>query len=345
MGFRCEGCLGKVSIGRGLVVVLTGVLALGGMPARAVSCLTQGTIPGPERDLITAAATPLANAVAAQNLDVLQAALLPAAVGDWEGIRAAAQAAKAVTAGGTFAWRTSYLLDATDLKAAGDAQFFCTNTDSSVTVTVNLRSLPPGKYALVIGDYPGGPLAGQLGLLLGQDATQNNRWKLGAIFAREGALGGHDGVWYWVRGRNLARQKQAWSAYFSYEAARSLLLPVDFVATPNLDKLNAEEQQLKQPTEEMPLTVAGSGAFTGISWKVTGARLDLSLHEADLGVTFESTGVADAVAARQEAVAVMTGLLRAYPDLRENFHGLWAYAMRDGKQSFAIELAMKDIPQ
>ena len=337
--------MGNAGIRRNLLSVLAAMLVVGGVPARAVSCLTQGTIPGPERELIRAAATPVAEAVGSQQLDGLQGMLLPAVLGDWDGIRATAQAAKALVAGGTFAWRTSYLLDATDLKAAGDAQFFCTNTDSSVTVTVNLRGLPPGKYALVLGDYTGAALAGQLGLLMGQDATENNRWKLGGIYTREGALGGHDGVWYWVRARNAAHDKKSWSAFYSYEVARNLLLPVDFVATPKLDKLNAEEQQLKQPTEEMPLNLAGSGPFTGINWRVLGVRLDLSLHEADLGVQFESSGVPDAVAARQEAVAVMTALLRLHPDVRENFHGLWAYAMKDGKQSFAIELAMKDIPQ
>jgi hypothetical protein len=204
VGFRCEESLGNAGIRRNLLSVLAAVLVVGGVPARAVSCLTQGTIPGPERELIRAAATPVAEAVGSQQLDGLQGMLLPAVLGDWDGIRATAQAAKALVAGGTFAWRTSYLLDATDLKAAGDAQFFCTNTDSSVTVTVNLRGLPPGKYALVLGDYTGAALAGQLGLLMGQDATENNRWKLGGIYTREGALGGHDGVWYWVRARNAA---------------------------------------------------------------------------------------------------------------------------------------------
>ncbi len=313
--------------------------------AVAVSCLTQSSISGPDRELILAAANPMAAAVAAGSVDQLQGQLLPAAMGDWEGIKAAAQADKPLFQGGTLAWRTSYLLDATDLKATGDTQFFCTNTDSSVTVTMNLRNLPPGRYALVIGDYPGAALAGQLGLLLGQDATQNNRWKLGGIFAREGALGGHDGIWYWTRARDEARQKAAWSAFFSYETARSLLLPVDFLSSPNLDKLNAEEQQLKSPVEELPLSLAGTGAFTGMVLKVTAVRLDTSLHEADLAVTYEGAGIADPVAARQEAVSVMTGLLRSHPDLRANFHGLWAYAMKDGKQTFAIELAMKDIPQ
>jgi hypothetical protein len=241
-------------------------------------------------------------------------------------------------------WRTAYLLDATDLKAQADTQFFCTNADNSVTVTVNLRSLPPGRYGLLIADYTGAPLAGQLALILGQDTTQGGKWKLGGIFAREGALDGHDGIWYWVKARAVAKKDSSWSAWFNYDAARSLLLPVDFISTPNLDKLNQEQLQLKAPSDSLPLSVAGGGAYTGISWKVTGVHLDTSLHEPDLAFTYEGTGLTDPVAAKAEAVGVMSGLLHLQPGLKGNFHGLWAYAVKDGKQTFAIEVAMKDVP-
>jgi hypothetical protein len=312
--------------------------------ACAVSCQTQAAMSGPERDVLITEVAPLADAVAKQNLDLLQASLLPAVVGDWEGIRSAAQAAKPLLQGGTIQLRSGYLLDATDLKSAGDTQFFCTNADNSVTVTVNLRGLPPGRYALVIADYAGAPMAGQLALILGQDATQGGKWKLGGLFAREGALDGHDGLWYWVRARALAKKDTSWSAWFTYDAARALLLPVDFVSTPNMEKLNQEQLQLKSPSDALPITLAGVGTYTGISWKLTGARLDLGLHEPDLALTYEGTGLTDPVAAKSEAVGVMAALLRLQPTLRENFHGFWAYAMKDGKQTFAIEVAMKDVP-
>jgi len=339
---RNSGAKGRRAAG--LLAGLAALLVGAAVPGLAVSCATQTAMAGPERDLLTAEATPLAEAVAKQNLDLLQASLLPAAVGDWDGIRSAAQAAKPLFQGGTLQWRSGYLLDATDLKSQTDAQFFCTNADSSVTVTVNLRSLPPGRYGLMLGDYAGAPLAGQLALLMGQDATQGGKWKLGGIFAREGALDGHDGVWYWVRARTLAKHDASWSAWFSYDLARALLLPVDFVSTPNLEKLNSEQLQLKSPADGLPLTVAGNGAYTGINWRVTAVHLDTSLHEPDLSFTYEGTGLTEPVAAKAEAVGVMSGLLRLQPGLKENFHGLWAYAMKDGKQSYAIEVAMKDVP-
>ena len=322
------------------------LLALASTPLFAVSCTTQASLQPADREALLAAATPLADAVAGQNFDLLQSSLLPAVIGDWDSIRSVAQGAAPVLKGGKVYWSDGYLLDAADLKAAADTQFFCTNADSAATMTITLRDLPAGRYALLIGDYEGAPLAGQLALILGTDATANGKWKLGGIFVREGALESHDGIWYWRHARELAQKKAAWSAWFSYDAARWLLLPVDFLSSPHLEKLNKEQSQLaSNPADSLPLTVTGgTGAEAGKSWRVTAVHLDTALHTEDLALVYEGTGLTDPQAARAEAIAVMSGFLKLHPELRENFHGLWAYAEKDGKRSYAIELAMHDIP-
>jgi hypothetical protein len=73
-------------------------------------------------------------------------------------------------------------------------------------------------------------------------------------------------------------------------------------------------------------------------------RLDPSLHEPDLGVTYESTGNTDPAVARTEAIAVLGALLKAHAGLRENFHGMWAYASNGGKVTPVMELPMGQIP-
>jgi hypothetical protein len=327
-------------------LLLTALLTLASVPSWAVSCTTQGSLQPADRDILLAAANPIADAVAGQNFDLLQSSLLPAVTGDWESIRSVAQGAAPILKGGKVSWGDAYLLNATDLKGPADTQFFCTNADSSVTMTINLRSLPAGRYALLIGDYEGAPLAGQLAMILGTDENAGGTWKLGGLFVREGALEGHDGIWYWRHARELAEKKAVWSAWFSYDTARWLLLPVDFLSSPHLDKLNKEQSQLAtNPPESLPLTVTGSaGADAGKSWKITALHLDTTLHTADLGLVYEGTGLTDPQAGRAEAIAVMSAFLKLHPELRENFHGLWAYAEKDGKRSFAIEQAMHDIP-
>jgi hypothetical protein len=343
----------KIPASRRLMPVLflflsLAALHIGGSTAWAVTCTTQGQMSEGDRESLMAVGSTVAGFVASQNHDQLQASLLPAVLGDWEAIRGVAQGAAPLLKGGELHWRNAYLLDATDIKGSQDTQFFCTNADSTLTVAMNLRSLPPGKYALMIADFTGAPLAGQLALILGSDPSAAGKWKLGGIFAHEGVIDGHDGIWYWNHARELAGKKVIWSAWFDYDAARLLLLPVDFVSSPNLEKLNREQAQLgPNPAESLPLTVAGGsavGTASGKSWKIKALRLDTTLHAADLGLTYEGTGITDPVAARAEAVAVMSGLLKLHPELRDNFHGVWAYAERDGKQSYAMELAMHDIP-
>jgi hypothetical protein len=337
--------MGRSRTRTAILLLIAGSLAA--FPAWAVNCTTQASFKPADREALLAAGNSIAEAVAAQNFDQLQASLLPAVIGEWEGIRTVAQGAAPVLKGGRVSWADGYLLDATDLKSPEDTQFFCTNSDSAVTMTITLRSLPAGRYALLIGDYEGAPMAGQMAVILGADPNAGGKWKLGGLFVREGALDGHDGIWYWRHARELAVKKSAWSAWYSYDMARWLLLPVDFLSSPHLDKLNKEQAQLGvNPSDSLPLTVtAATGADAARkSLKITGIHLDTTLHQPDLALVYEGTGLTDPVAARAEAVSVMNGFLKLHPELRENFHGLWAYAEKDGRQSYAVELAMHDIP-
>ena len=132
-----------------------------------------------------------------------------------------------------------------------------------------------------------------------------------------------------------------WTAFYSYDAARYLSLPVDFISSPNLEKLRQEQAQIENsPQSAFPYSLPDGDR----TWKIDGVSLDATLHQADLGVAYESTGVTDASALRTEAIAVLKAFLRAQPGLRANFHGLWAYAVKDGKRTPVMELPMAQIP-
>jgi hypothetical protein len=206
-------------------------------------------------------------------------------------------------------------------------------------VTISLPQIPPGKYALALADATGAPLAGEMGIILGWDATAS-AWKLAGLAAHQGVFDGHDGVWYWTRGRALAKS-DPWSAYYSYAAARHLLLPVDFLTSPNLEKLQQEQGQVNpSPESAFPLSLQQGDRM----WRIDGVVFDASLREADLGVAYESTGVTDPAAQRTEATTVLSAVLKAQPGLRANFHGLWAYAVINGKRTPVMELPMGQIP-
>lgn len=207
-----------------------------------VSCTMQAELSAADRDALAAAGTRISTAIAGQDLTALKAALLPAEASAWDSISATVTQGQALLQGGQITVRDVFLLDASSQQAPADTQFFCSNASGSLTVTILMRDLPPGRYAVVLADVAGSPLAGQLGLILAWDHASSS-WMMAGLTLRPGALDGHDGVWYWKRARDLAAD-DPWSAWYTYDIAHFLLLPVDFMTSPNLEKLQQEQAQI-----------------------------------------------------------------------------------------------------
>jgi hypothetical protein len=319
---------------------IAGLLLGAPVMSLAASCTTQAELQPQERIALSAVAQRLVGAVVQQDYATLQSMLLPSIASQWDGIRGEVDLGSPLVKGGAAQLQQIYLLDDSAATETTDMQFFCSNASGSLTVTISMHALPPGKYAVVLADAAGAPLGGQVGLIVVWDPTGTPGWKLGGVSVRQGSIDGHDGVWYWTRARTLASTGAPWSAWYSYDLARYLLLPVDFVSSPNLEKLVHEQSQIKEAPNGFPITVS-DGPRT---WKVDGVRIDTTLREADLGVTYESLGITDPAAARTEAIAVLSALVKAHPELKESFHGLWAYASKDGKVTPVMELPMTQIP-
>jgi hypothetical protein len=313
--------------------------------AGATSCTPQAELLAPDRDALAAAASRIAEAVASQDYATLKAVLLPAVAADWEGIRGTVEGTASLVRGGKLQLENAYLLDASSLTAAANTQFFCSTPTGSQTVTLTMQALPPGRYAVVLAEAAGSQYGGQMGIILAWDGTDAKPgWKLGGISIRPGIIDEHDGVFYWSKARSLAGNSEkadAWSAWFNYDLARALLLPLDFLSSPNLEKLNQEQGTIRNsPQDAFPYTLTDGPR----SWKIDAVRLDPSLLHADLGVVYESNGVTDLAAQKTEALAVLSALLKAQPGLRDNFHGLSAVSVKDGKQTPVMEVAMGQVP-
>lgn len=307
--------------------------------SRATSCTSQAELSPADRSALSAAGEQIAGAILTQNLPLIQSNLLSTISSEWGQIQGEVQDAAPLMKGGKIQLRNAYLLDATSLTAPADTEFFCSNSSGSLTVTITLRNLPPGKYALILADAEGAPMGGQVGLIFAWDPTAN-AWKLAGLSAHQGIFDGHDGVWYWARARALS-SADPWSAWYCYALARYMLLPVDFLSSPNMQKLDAEQDALKNsPKGAFPYSVP-DGQRT---WKIDSISINTVLHEPDLAITYESTGVSTPAAQHTEAVAVLSAMLKAQPGFRENFHGLWAVASYNGKQAPVIEMPMAQIP-
>jgi hypothetical protein len=327
---------------------LAALLALSALAASCpaalgVSCTTESQMTPAERDLYVKTVRTLGAQIQAGNTGAVRTSTIAAVAAQFDPVAASIQAVAPQIQAATLTVNGLYALKAADLKATQDeTQFFCSVPDSSLVVSVTIPQLPPGNYALAILHASGVEHPQQLSLLLQNDPPGTSEWKLAGFFVRPMTAGGHDGLWYWTAARNYAQKNQNWNAYFYYQTAAFLLNPVDFLSSPNLEKLQ-KEAQAARPTElpgAEPLVLKSEGQ----TFNITSMRTDSFPGGLDLVINYQAKDVSDPVATHSQIVALMKAMLAQHPELRQAFHGLWVYAHADKQSPYAIELPMNQIP-
>jgi hypothetical protein len=309
---------------------------------RAQNCTTQAEMAAADRDGLGQAAQSFARLVQTNDAAGVRAATIPEYAQNFEGIAAAIGNTAPKLAGATLQVSSVYLLDASGNAAMADTQFFCTPASAAAPTIFNLPALPPGRYALTtVQAVVSAQQAWQLSFVLQQSA---GKWLLAGFIPKPATAGGHDGLWYWKQARVYAKENKRWNAWLFYAEADALLSPVNFVSSPNRDKLHAEQEgalpsQLADGiSAEKPLSVAaigqGAAAITitaiGTQESADGKSLQLALH-------VPMTSVSEPAEVRVRSMAALLALLAAYPELRSAFPSAWVYADAPGQSSFGIE--------
>ncbi|HTW46877.1 MAG TPA: hypothetical protein VMD92_02950 [Acidobacteriaceae bacterium] len=311
-------------------------------PAFAVTCTTQSQMAAGDRAQLEQTALALAAHVQAGDTAAVKAETIAAVTAQFDGIANTIAGIHQAVQHATLTVDELYALDATDLKAAEDAEFFCALPASTLTVEISIPNLPPGKYALAVVHATGVKNPQALSMVVEKTPAGSGNWKLAGFFVRPMTMGGHDGVWFWRQAREYAAKKQLWDAYFYYQTAQFLLDPVDFLSSPNLEKLQREAEQSRPDglPGANPIQLNAGGQTLSVTNLHTGELSD----ELELVVEYQATPNQDPVAARAQVTAVMRALLALHPELRSAFHGLWVYANTANNQHpFALELPMDQI--
>ncbi len=318
----------------------------------AETCTTQSGLSEPVRNALATAASGLAAKVQANDTAAIRTQTIAEFSKDFGSMQSLISATAPRLAGDSLSVEQVYLLDASDLKknadgSPADAQFFCSLNRSTMEADFLIPSLPTGKYAFAMVNASPASTAppSRLSFLLRQDQGQ---WLLAGFYPKPLAAAGHDGLWYWVQARELAKQKQPWNAWLYYQAATMLLRPADFVLSTHLDKLRTEASAAAPPalsdgiSVDAPLVVKGAN---GTEYHFTSLTVDDSLGQSslDLALRLHLDQPADPAAARKLNSDAMSALLNAYPELRKPFHGVWVFAEATGQSPFASELPMADI--
>jgi len=125
------------------------------------------------------------------------------------------------------------------------------------------------------------------------------------------------------------------------------LSPVDFLSSPNLQKLQQESQQAKPkdfPADKTQVTLNAQGSSYNLSAVDTTTQfggLDLDVHY--IPNPTQAAQLRTPTEARKQVTDVMTALLAQHPGLRQAFHGMWVHADQGDASLFALELPMDQI--
>ncbi len=310
-----------------------------GLPAQ--TCDIGSEIDPPTTTAIEAAAKQFFNMSAQGDVAGLKAGAMPEIAGSFAGIEQAVVTNKLFFAQGQPSDTRIFVLDASDSKTAlPHADFYCGIYNSPDRVGFSIPNLPPGRYAISIARLTGVPHPITLTLIL-QDAAKNT-WKLAGYYARRNAIGGHDGQWFLSKAREYKEKWQVHNAWLYYLTAWDLTAPVDFMGTPQLDKLS-DEIQAARPSDlasvSTPLILSGSAKTFKVT-DIVGVALEDRLA---VRVQFETPDAANPALASQDNLAVSKALLVKYPEFRDAFTDVIARATDQDGHTYVTVTPMKDI--
>lgn len=312
----------------------------------ATSCAlsAQTCSSGPDLDAATKGA--IDNA-AKQYLDMsktgdvagIKANSIPQITGDFSAIEQAVVTNKPFLAEGQATISGTYLLDASQAKAPlPRAEFYCGIYNSPDRLAFFIPNLPPGRYAIVIQKVTGkDPIT--LTLVLENIGAA---WKLAGYYPRLDEIGGHDGQWYLSKAREHKAKGQSHNAWFYYLTAWDLTAPVEFMSTPQLDKIADEMQSARPsdlPSEASPLSLSASGKVFKVT-ELVAVPVDNNL---DLRVRYTNAEAANSEAAFQDNMAVIKAIVAKYPELRDGFNAVIARAVDSSGHEYGSVLPMKEI--
>ena len=323
-----------------LVLVLFAIALLPGWQL----LLSQTCSSGPDLDSATKSAIDAAAKrymEMSKNGDVagLKASAIPAIAGDFGAIEQAVITNKPYLAEGTGTITGTYLLDASQAKAAlPRADFYCGIYNSPDRLSFSINNLPPGKYAVVIQKVNGkDPIT--LSLVL---QNLGGAWKLAGYYPRLDSIGGHDGQWYLTQARAYKSQGKAHDAWFYYLTAWDLTAPLNFMSTPQLDKIAEEMQSARPadlPSQNAPLNLSANGKVFKVT-ELTAVPVDNKL---DIRVVYLNPDAGNSGVAFQENMAVIRAIVVKYPELRDAFESVIARAVDGSGHEYGSLLPMKEV--
>jgi hypothetical protein len=240
-------------------------------------------------------------------------------------------------AASTMTVRNSYLLDAPGTAPVARAEFLCGVWGQADFTQFVIPNLPPGKYAVVIGD-----LAGQtpstLSLILEQ---QGAGWKLAGYYPQPAPVGGRDGNALLQQARTYKSQGQTHNAWFFYLMAWERIAPLQFMYNKSLETVRQEIAQAQPsdlPTADKPFDFSAGGK----SYKITTLAPFTDKDDVDLVLKYQAPDVSNTMQVDKDNKALVNAFLARYPEYKSAFSAIVARGVAPNGQDFGTLISLKD---
>ncbi|HLK33506.1 MAG TPA: hypothetical protein VKT29_10485 [Terriglobales bacterium] len=287
----------------------------------------------------------------------LQQNAIPSLAANFAGVEGAINDHKADFAGAQTSVRPPYVLEAPGSAPQQRAEFFCGIYNSPDRVGFSIPGLPPGTYAVVIQDVTT-PKAARYSVTMvleeqaadgaapaqaenPEAALASATWKLAGYYVRPETVNGHDGQWFWDKARQYKSQGQMLNAYYYYVEARQLLSPVDFMGTPQLDKIYDETQQAVP--KDMPVNGPVDNVIGGQTYKLAQVFPVPVGEQLDLVLKYQVPDISDTTKTFQQNMTLIKAFVAKYPEVRSAFDAIVARAVNPSGQDYGSLLPMKEI--
>ncbi len=307
---------------------------------QAQTCYTGSEIDPPTAKAVEAAAQQYFKMSAQGDVAGLRANAMPEISSSFAGIERAVVANQPYFAEGQPSDTKIFVLDASEAKSASPrADFYCGIYNSADRIVFSIPNLPPGHYAVtiakILGEHP-------ITLTMILEDAGKNSWKVAGYYVRLNSVGAHDGQWFLSKAREFKQKGQPYNAWFYYLTAWDLIAPVDFMGTPQLDKLSDEIQSARPP--ELPSTGTPLGLSAGgKTFLITDMAAVPVPGDLDLRVQYATPDAGNPMLATQDNLTVSKALLAKYPEFRDAFGAVIARAVDADNHSYSTLTPMKDV--
>lgn len=291
------------------------------------------------------------------DIATLQQNAEPGLAASFGGVETAVNDHKAEFAGAQSTVRPPYVLEASGAAPLQRAEFFCGIYNSPDRVGFSIPNLPPGTYAVVIQDVTTTKGAKYSVTMIlqekaaaGASSAQSENpeatlaagtWQLAGYYVRPETLNGHDGQWFLNQAQQYKTQGQTMNAYYYYIQARQLLSPVDFMGTPQLDKIYDETQQLVP--KDMPVSGPLDNVIGGQTYKLLQVFPVPVGQDLDLVIRYQVPDISNTTQTFQQNMNLIKAFVAKYPQVRGAFDAVVARAVNPSGQDYGSLLPMKEI--